>query len=266
MRRYSRRLGLTNMIAKTPEDYKNLRAAGNILSGILDDLVGLVREGGNAAELDLAAEERLKARGAVSAFFGYQPQGAPYPYPGTICISINDEVVHGLPSQDKMFRQGDVVKIDCGLSFNGYFVDGLRTVCVGEGDKNARRLITATREALDSGIGAARVGVHIGDIGAAIKRVAVKYRLGIAEDLGGHGVGKSLHEPPYIANDGNPGEGEVLVEGQVIAIEPIFCEGKGGIKLAPDGWTYVTRDRSRSAEAEATIIVGKNGAEILTRY
>lgn len=254
------------MIARTDADYKNLRAAGNILSGILDDLVGLVREGGNAAELDLAAEERLRARGAKSAFFGYQPQGAPYPYPGTICISINDEVVHGLPAEQKLFNRGDVVKIDCGLSYNGYFVDGLRTVCVGEGDHGARQLIAATREALDAGIGAAHAGARIGDISAAIERVAVKYRLSVADDLGGHGVGRSLHEPPYIPNEGRAGTGEILPEGQVIAIEPIFCEGSGAIVLASDGWTICTKDRKRSAEAEATVIIGKDGAEVLTRY
>ncbi len=254
------------MIARDPDDIKNLRTAGAILSTILDELVAQVREGGNAAELDLFADHAIKANGAVSAFFGYQAQGAPYPYPGSICISINDEVVHGLPSEHKLFRQGDVVKVDLGLSYKGRFVDGLRTVIVGEGDRMAQTLVSATREALELGIAAARVGAHIGDISAAIQFVAKKHHLSVAEDLGGHGVGESLHEPPYIPNEGERGEGEALEDGQVIAIEPIFCEGQGAIVLAEDGWTYRTKDRKRSAEAEATIIVRTSGTEVLTRY
>lgn len=254
------------MIIKTEEDKKNLRAAGNIISGVLDDIIALIREGGNAAELDLAAAHALKARGAVSAFFGYQPQGAPYPYPGTICVSINDEVVHGLPTEHKIFRRGDIVKVDLGLSYNGRFVDSLRTVCVGGCDDSGRKLIDATVEALGAGIAAAKAGARIGDVSAAIERVAIKHRLSVAEDLGGHGVGLSLHEPPYIPNEGRSGQGEVLKEGQVIAIEPIFCEGKGAIVVADDGWTIKTADRSRSAESEATIIVTSGKAEVLTRY
>lgn len=254
------------MIATTPEDFKNLRAAGNIASGILDELVAAVREGGSAAELDLMAEHSIRARGAESAFFGYTMQGAPYPYPGSICVSINDEVVHGLPTERKLFRKGDIVKIDLGLSFNGRFVDTLRTVSVGEPDEAGRRLINATREALNAGIAAARAGVRIGNLSEAIGHVARKYRLSVAADLGGHGTGGALHEPPYVPNDGRQGDGEVLREGQVLAIEPIFCEGAGDIVVAQDGWTYRTRDRKRSAEAEATVIITANGAEVLTRY
>lgn len=254
------------MIATTDDDFKNLRAAGAILSTVLDGMVSLVREGGNAAELDLYADHQLKAQGAVSAFFGYEAQGAPYPFPGTICVSINDEVVHGLPSEHKLFRKGDIVKLDLGLSFNGRFVDGLRTVAVGEADDAGKRLIAATREALEVGIAHATAGARTGDIGAAIGLVAKRHNLSVAEDIGGHGTGDALHEPPYVPNDGIRGEGEELVVGQVLAIEPIFCEGTGAIKLAHDGWTYVTRDGKRSAEAEATIIVRTGPAEVLTRY
>jgi methionyl aminopeptidase len=254
------------MIIRTDEDLKNLRTAGGILSSVLDDTVALVREGGTAAELDLFADHAIRAQGAVPAFFGYQPQGAEHPYPATICVSVNDEVVHGLPTERKIFNRGDVVKVDIGLSFKGRFVDGLHTVIVGQGDVMAQKLVAATKEALEAGIAAAHAGAHVGDIGAAIAFVARKYRLSVAEDLGGHGVGESLHEPPYIPNEGARGEGEVLQDGQVIAVEPIFCEGSGAIVLAEDGWTYRTRDRKRSAEAEATIIVRQGPAEVLTRY
>lgn len=254
------------MIVRTEDDVKNLRMAGTILSAVLDDLVAQVKEGTSAAELDLFADHALKQQGAVSAFFGYRPEGAPYPYPGTICISINDEVVHGLPTERKIFRRGDIVKVDLGLAYRGRFVDGLRTVCVGEPDPAGRRLIEATKEALRVGIGIARAGAHIGDISAAVGRIARNHGLSVAADLGGHGVGDTLHEPPYVPNEGEAGEGEVLKEGQVLAIEPIFCEGAGDIVLAEDGWTYRTRDRKRSAEAEATIIVQSGPAEVLTRY
>jgi methionyl aminopeptidase len=252
------------MIATTEEEKKQLRAAGNILSGVLADLEAMVREGGNAAELDLAAEHAIRARGAVPAFLGYKPEGAQYPYPATLCVALNDEVVHGLPTPQKMFRRGDVVTLDLGLSYNGYFVDSARTLTVGEGDDKAQRLMNATREALGFAVAAARAGARTGDIGAAIGRAAAKYRLGIVKDLGGHGVGNSVHEKPYIDNEGRAGEGDELLEGMVLAIEPMLAEGKGDIVLAEDGWTYKMRDRSRAAHFEQTVIVTNAAPEILT--
>lgn len=252
------------MIISSEEDKKQLRAGGNILSGVLKELVAATKEGMNAAELDLMAEHAIRRHGAVPSFLNYQPQGAAYPYPATLCVSINDEVVHGLPSKDKMFRDGDVVTFDIGLSYNGYFVDMARTFTIGHADDQATRLLNATREALEGAIGAARPGATTGDIGEAIYRVAAKYRLGIVKDLGGHAVGKAVHEEPHIDNEGRAGEGPTLTEGMVLAIEPMLCEGKGDITVAKDQWTIKMRDRSRAAQFEQTIIVSKDGPEILT--
>jgi methionyl aminopeptidase len=253
------------MIIETEDDKKQLRAAGNILSAVLKDLEAACKEGITTAELDLMAEHAIKAHGAVAVFLGYKPEGAPSPYPAALCVSINDEVVHGIPSQDRILRQGDIVSLDLGLSYNGYFVDSARTLTIGgDGDAAARKLLAATREALGAAIGAARAGAHTGDIGAAVERVARKYKLGVVKDLGGHAVGRAVHEKPYIGNEGVEGEGEILPAGMVLAIEPMLAEGKGDIIVAADGWTYKMRDRSRAAHFEQTIIVTDGAAEILT--
>lgn len=252
------------MIVSSEEDKKQLRAAGNILSGVLKGLVAATKEGMNAAELDLMAEHAIRAQGAVPSFLNYQPKGAAYPYPASLCVSINDEVVHGLPGADKLFRSGDVVTFDIGLSYKGYFVDTARTFTIGKADDKAAKLLNATKEALDGAIAAAKPGAKTGDIGEVIYRTALKYRLGVVKDLGGHAVGGAVHEDPHIDNEGRAGEGAEIVEGMVLAIEPMLCEGQGDIMVAKDQWTIKMRDRSRAAQFEQTIIVGKDGPEILT--
>lgn len=270
------------MIATTEEQKKDLRAAGKILAGVLADTATLIREGVTTAELDLAAEHAIRARGAVPSFLNYKPEGAAYPYPAALCVSINDEVVHGIPSQKRILRNGDVVSLDAGLSYKGYFVDAARTYIVGDdtttistggemslkarglGDLKAHQLINATREALGAAIASARVGRRIGDIGAAVVRVAGNRKFSIVEDLGGHAVGGAVHERPFIANDGREGEGEEIVEGMVLAIEPMLAEGKGAIVLDEDEWTYRMEDGKRAAHFEDTVLITKEGAEILT--
>lgn len=253
------------MIAKTQQDIDGLRAAGKILSGVLLDTAKLIKDGVSTAELDLAAEHTIRARGATPSFLNYLPDGASYPYPASLCVSINDEVVHGIPSEKRILRSGDMVSIDAGLLYKGYYVDAARTVMVGAGDPAGAKLIAATEEALAVAIAVVRPGKHIGDIGAAVMRVAAKHTFAIVQELGGHAVGRAVHEQPFIANEGREGEGETIVEGMVLALEPMLCEGKGAISLAPDEWTYVMRDGKRAAHAEDTILVTKNGAEILTR-
>jgi methionyl aminopeptidase len=252
------------MIAKTEDEIKNLRKAGKILAGVLADVAKLVKPGVSTAELDLAAEHAIRARGALPAFLGYKPDGAAYPYPATLCVAINDEVVHGIPSAKKLLNDGDIISLDEGLSYNGFFVDSAITVCVGECDGRVKKLLQANREALEVAIAAAKVGGHIGDIGAAVERVAQKYDLGIVKDLGGHAVGKSVHEKPFIPNEGTEGEGEEIKLGMVLAVEPMLCEGKGAIKLDKDEWTYRMRDGKRAAHFEHTILVTESGPEILT--
>jgi methionyl aminopeptidase len=255
----------TLVIAKTPEDFNGVRAAGKALAEVLSELKAMVADGVRASELDLKAEEAIRRRGAVPAFLGYRPEGAAYPFPATLCVSINDEVVHGIPTEDKVLQDGDIVMLDLGLSLDGYFADAAITVSVGEPDEKTTRLMNATREALSVAIDTARVGNTTGDIGAAVEAVAKKYGYKTAEDLGGHALGKKPHEPPYIPNIGPAKSGEKLKEGMVLALEPIFTEGNGHIQLDPDEWTYRTADGSRSCEFEHTILITKDGAEILTK-
>ncbi len=258
------------MIAKTEHEIAELRHAGKILAEVLRDLMLLVKSGVTTAALDLAAEKMIRDEGAIPAFLNYKPSGAKFPFPAALCISVNDEVVHGIPSEEHVLKDGDIVSLDLGLSYNGYFVDSARTQFVGAGhdkaDAKGQKLMDATRESLAAGISAVKVGGYIGDIGAAVEAVAKRYGFNVVEELGGHALGKTVHEKPFISNVGKVGEGEKIVEGYVLALEPIFAEGKGRISLLEDQWTYVTRDGSRAAHFEQTILVTKTGAEILTPF
>ena len=254
------------MILKTDNDLQELRHAGKILSDVLKACAKATRAGVTTAKLDLLAEEMIRAEGGIPSFLNYKPSGAAYPYPAALCISVNDEVVHGIPSEAHVLQDGDMVSLDLGLSYNGYFVDSAVTVFVGSGDAKGQKLMDATREALSAGIAATKVGGHVGDIGAAIEKVAKRYGMAVVEELGGHAVGKSVHEKPFIANFGREGEGEKIVDGMVLALEPIFTEGKKTVSVAEDQWTYITRDGSRAAHFEQTLVVTKAGVEILTPF
>ncbi len=253
------------MIAKTQEQIDALRVAGRALAEVLRDLSALVAPGVTTAALDIVAEEGVRNRGCTPAFLGYKPDGASRPFPAVLCVSINDEVVHGIPSQNRVLEEGDTISLDLGLSYQGYFVDSAVTVCVGECDAAAKKLLEATREALGAAIKAAKVGGRLGDIGAAVEEVATRTKFAIVEDLGGHAVGKAVHEKPFIANFGKAGTGEKIVEGMVLALEPMFAEGKGAIILSEDEWTYKMHDGGRAAHFEHTILVTKDGPEILTK-
>ncbi|HEX8994364.1 MAG TPA: type I methionyl aminopeptidase, partial [Candidatus Paceibacterota bacterium] len=263
---YSQRVGSLklDMIIRTQEERDGIRAAGKLLSEVLRDVVAHAKAGVIAKALDERAEELIRAGGAVPVFLNYRVEGIRTPYPATLCISINDGVVHGIPS-DYVLKEGDIVSLDCGLSLNGFISDSATTIIIGKGSDEDERLLEATRKALHAGIAAARAGGTTGDIGAAVEAVAKQARFTVVRDLGGHGTGRQLHESPHIANFGAPGRGEKLVEGMVLALEPIFTTGGGAIKLDSDGWTYRTRDHSHAAHFEHTIIVGKNGSEIVTQ-
>ena len=254
------------MIAKTEHDFEMLRKAGAILSAVLSELEPLLTPGTTTAQLDLAAEEGIRARGAVPAFLNYKPGGAAYAYPAVLCVSVNDAVVHGIPSEVEVLKKGDVVTIDLGLSYEGYFVDSARTLCVGTASAKTANLLRGTKEALAAAVAAVKAGGRVGDIGAAVEKVAKQFKLSIVEELGGHAVGKSVHEKPFIPNVGTAGKGEVLVPGLVIAIEPILTNGRGDITLARDQWTYKTKDGSTAAHFEQTIIVTEDGCEVLTPF
>ncbi len=251
---------------KTEEDIANLREGGRIHAQILKQVAKKVKPGVKSDELNVYAEKLIDEAGCTAAFLGYQPVDAKRPYPASLCVSINEEIVHGIPNEGaKILFEGDIVTLDLGLVYNGLITDAAITVAVGRIDEKAATLIRATREALDKGIAAMRVRGHVGDIGAAIMEVAVKYKLGIIEGLSGHGVGFSVHEEPFVPNRAKRGEGPELRPGMVIAIEPMFSLGSRDIKKMPDGYTYITRDKSLSAHFEHTVAVTSTGIEILTK-
>lgn len=253
---------------KTEEEIAIMREGGKIHARILKEVAKKVKPGVKTSELNTYAEQLIDEAGGTASFLGYQPYDAKRPYPAALCVSINEEIVHGIPNEGggRILFEGDIVTLDLGLTYNGFITDGAITVPVGKIDKKAEDLIRATKEALDKGISAMRVRGHIGDIGAAIMEVAVRHKFGIVEGLSGHGVGYSVHEEPYVPNKAKRGEGPEIRPGMVIAIEPMFSLGSREIKKLSDGYTYITRDKSLSAHFEHTVAVGYDGKiEILTK-
>ena len=250
---------------KSKEDIEKMREGGKRLAFILNELKKAAKPGVSTKELDDLAYSLTIEKGDTPAFLDYKPYGASRPYPASACISINDEIVHGIPNEsEKILKKGDIVSLDMGLIHEGLVVDSAITVPVGVVDADAKRLLKATREALDAGIKAVKLGGHIGDIGFAIENVAKKYKYSLAEGLCGHGVGYSVHEDPFVPNYGRIGEGPEIKAGLVIAIEPMLNEGTGKTKIAKDNWTYLTKDGKRSAHFEHTIAITEDGVEILT--
>lgn len=253
-------------MVKTKEEIVTLREAGRRLAVILDIVLAEIRSGIATDALDRRAHDLIVAGGDKPAFLNYKPYGANRPFPATLCVSVNDEVVHGIPNEyPKMLVEGDIVGIDIGLIHQGLVVDMAKTVGVGKIDVMAEKLLRATEEALSRGIAAAEGGNRIGDIGAAIKAYAQPLRYGIVEELGGHGVGHHVHEEPYISNVGIKGKGPRLLSNMVIAIEPMLNEGSRHIRLASDGYTWKTSDGKRSAHFEHTIVITEGSPEILTK-
>lgn len=248
---------------KTPSDIKALRAGGKRLAAVLDALEREVRPGITTQELDEFAESLIRKGGDEPAFLNYQPSGAEYPFPATVCISVNDEVVHGLPGK-RVLKEGDIVGLDIGLVHKGLVADMARTVPVGEVSDEVKNLLSATKEALKAGIKAAKVGNRVGDISAAIQAVAERDGYGIVRELGGHGVGHKVHELPFVPNYGKAGTGPVLQPGMVLALEPMFNLGSDDVELLRDGYTFRTRDRKYSAHFEHTIVITKKGPDIVT--
>ncbi len=241
-----------------------LKEGGKRLAIILKKVSESVKVGTVTSELDALAEKLIRDGGDIPAFLNYKPEGANRPYPASLCVSVNDEIVHGIPSS-RVLEDGDIVGIDLGLTHDGFVVDMAVTVPVGNVDKDGIKLINITRESLMSGINAIHDGGNIGDIGNAIENVAKKYKYKIVDSLGGHGVGRHVHEDPYIPNIGQRGIGERIKSGMVLALEPMLSEGKKDILLDKDGYTFKTRDGARSAHFEHTILVTDNGALILTK-
>ena len=242
---------------KTDREIELMREAGRIVADLLGTLTTLVRPGVKTKELDEAAVAFLKQAGAQPAFLGYRG------FPATICVSINEEVVHGIPGE-RTIREGDLVSIDAGDILHGFYADAATTIPVEPVSPQARRLIEMTRQALAEGITQAVVGHRLSDISHTVQRVVEAEGLGVVRDFVGHGIGHALHEDPPIPNFGPPNIGPRLKAGMVLAIEPMVTLGRYEVKILDDGWTAVTRDRSLAAHFEHTVAVTEHGPEILT--
>lgn len=234
-----------------------MRKAGKIVARVLHELEQCVKPGVTTAELDALAEAIIRACGAIPSFKGY------HGYPATICASINEEIVHGIPGPRRL-QEGDIVSLDVGAIWEGYHSDAAITVAVGSISDDKRALIAATHQALMAGISAVRAGVHLGDVSHAIETAARTAGFEVVREYGGHGIGRQMHEPPRISNWGTPGTGIILREGMALCLEPMLTPGACGTRVLEDGWTVVTTTGAPSAHFEHTIVVAENGAEILT--
>jgi methionyl aminopeptidase len=242
---------------RSSDEIARIRAACAIVREVLDELALAAVPGVSTAELDVLAAARTRERGAEPAFLGY------HGFPASLCVSVNDEVVHGIPSA-RVLAEGDVVGLDFGAVLDGWYGDAARTVPVGAVGAEAARLLAAGEEALARGIRAAQAGGTTGDIGAAVQEYVEAQGYSIVRDFVGHGIGRKLHEPPHLPNYGQRGRGEALRPGMVLAIEPMVNAGRAEVEQLDDGWTAVTADGSLSVHFEHTVAVTENGPEILT--
>ncbi len=249
---------------KTSLEISILRECGRRLAETLYQVAEMTRPGVTGRQLDQIAEQMIRARGDEPAFLNYQPKKSAVPFPATLCVSINDEIVHGIPT-DRVIKEGDVVGLDLGVRHRGLYTDMAVTVGVGKVSPQSAKLIEVTRRALDVGIASARPGNTVGDIGYAIEKFVKPHGYGIVFELGGHGVGRAVHEKPWIPNFGKAGQGEKLEAGMVIAIEPMLTLGHPKIKLGEDRFTCLVADGTWGAHFEHTVALTKRGPEILTK-
>lgn len=251
---------------KTPKEIELLAEGGRILADIMRASKKFAVPGCTSDEVNTFFHTEIIKAGCTPSFLNYRPHGAKRPFPAAICVSVNHEIVHGIPNENpKTFKEGDIVTFDAGLIYQGMFLDHAWTYGIGEISKEAKTLLQATEEALYIGIKQAKIGRKIGDISNVIEERAYKDDLFVVDGLAGHGVGHAIHEDPYVPNIGDPKTGEKIDEGLVIAIEPMFALGASDIILEKDGHTYSTADGSLSAQFEHTIAVTKSGPVILTK-
>lgn len=255
-----------SIIIKTKEEVEKLREGGKHLAMVLAETAKQVRPGVSALELDKFAEAKIKELGDESAFLGYRPKGHHMAFPASLCVSINSEVVHGIPKATTILKEGDIVSLDLGIKHKGLFTDHAVTVPVGKISKDKEKLLYDTRESMYVGISAIKPGARVGDIGYAIESYIKKTgKYGIVRVLAGHGVGRAIHEDPFIPNYGRPKTGELLVPGMVIAIEPMLTLGTDDVIDSSDGYTIKTEDGSWAAHFEHTVYINEQGLpEILT--
>ena len=247
------------IMIKTAAEIEKMRASGRILRQIHEAIAPVVHPGASTMDLENAANQKIAAfPGATAAFKGY------HGYPAALCTSVNEEVVHGIPSEKRVLRSGDVVSIDCGVILDGFYSDAAVTYAVGDVSAATERLLRTTRQSLDAAIQAAQVGGRLGDISAAVQHICEAEGFGVVRDFVGHGIGRAMHEDPQVPNFGLAGKGPRLKPGMVLAIEPMVNLGSPEVRVLKDGWTAVTVDRSYSAHFEHTVAVTRDGPQILT--
>jgi methionyl aminopeptidase len=244
------------MVLKTPGEIELMDQANRIVLKVLDEVGAIIAPGVTPRELDRLAERVIRGAGGVPAFLNYRG------YPATLCISVNDVIVHGIPN-DVPLKEGYIVGIDCGVLYKGYYGDAARTFAVGEVDDEAKRLLAVTEEALRLAVEQVRPGGRLSDIGHAVQRHAERHGFSVVREFSGHGIGTSLHEEPQVPNYGKPGKGPKLRPGLVLAIEPMVNAGRAGVRMDADGWTARTEDGSRSAHFEFSVAVTSSGARVL---
>ena len=243
---------------KTAAEIESMRRASRVVAEVLAQLKARVKPGATTAELDKFAEQRVRELGAVPAFLGYRG------YPATLCVSINEEIVHGIPSPKRVVREGDIVSLDMGAVCEGFYGDAAVTVAAGEISAPAKRLMDVTRVSLERALSAVKAGARLGDVSHAVEKYAVENGMSVVREFTGHGIGRRLHEEPSIPNFGRPGTGPLLKAGMTLAIEPMLCLGKADVIVKNDGWTAVSADGSLSAHYEHTVAVTEDGCDILS--
>lgn len=250
---------MSKIIFKTAEQIELIRHSAQLVAKTLGEIAKIIKPGVKTIELDKLAEAYIRDNGGVPAFLNF------HGFPNSLCISPNDQVVHGFPGQQEL-KSGDIISVDCGVILNGFYGDSAYTFAIGEISEEAKTLLRVTQECLNKGIEKAVVGMRTGDIGYAVQEHAEKHGFGVVKELVGHGVGVKLHEKPEVPNYGKRGSGAKLEEGMVIAIEPMINAGKAGVKFWKDGWTVSTVDGKPSAHFEHTVAVRKGKAEILSSF
>src|SRR5512143_361533 len=246
------------ILVKSPQEIEVMRRAGRVVGRFFEEVRRLILPGVSTWDLEDFADRFIARNGVRSAFKGYMG------YPAHLCASINEEVVHGIPSKDRIVREGDILSIDFGIVREGFYGDSAMTFPVGAVNGVSSRLLAATERSLAAGIGEMRPGNRLGDVSAAVQEVAESEGFSVVRDFVGHGIGRSLHEDPQIPNFGKPGVGPKLMPGMTLAIEPMVNAGGWPVEVLADGWTVVTRDRSRSAHFEHTVAVTEDGCQILS--
>ncbi|MDR3354390.1 MAG: type I methionyl aminopeptidase [Synergistaceae bacterium] len=252
---------------KKPDEIEKMKRAGAVVADVLKLMRDLIRPGMNTLSLDVAAEDLISRESATASFKGYKAQGVRVPFPGSICVSINEEVVHGIPSADRILADGDIVSVDVGAVFMGYHGDAACTYAVGDSVSTIRtELMETTLEALHIGISQVRPGNTLGDIGHAIEKWVLSRGCGVVRDYAGHGIGRKMHEAPQVPNHGKAGSGMVLRQGLTFCVEPMVVNGAEPVESSPNGWTVSTKDGSDAAHFEHTLLVTEDGVMILTPW